>query len=205
MTDNIHPNVPTDFIQTPAEPTIDPTAFVHPMGLVIGQVLLGRKVFVGPFASIRGDEGVPIYIGDESNVQDQVVLHALETSRNGKPIEENLRRVNGRNYAIYIGQRVSLAHQCQIHGPAVVGDDTFVGMQALLFKTTVGQNCFIGPAAKIIGVDIPDQTAVPTGAIITHPDQLNTLETITPNHPSFGFNQKVVHVNTQLATSYQNK
>ena len=205
MTDNIHPNVPTDFIQNPAEPIIDPTAFVHPMGLVIGQVQLGRKVFIGPFASIRGDEGVPIFIGDESNVQDHVVLHALETSQNGKQIEENLRRVNGQSYAIYIGQRVSLAHQCQIHGPAVIGNDTFVGMQALVSKSTVGQNCVIGPGAKVIGIDIPDLTVVPTGAIITHPDQLNTLEKITPHHPFFGFNRKVVHVNTQLATSYQNK
>jgi len=71
---------------------------------------------VSPFVSVRGDEGQPLFVGDDSNVQDGVVIHALETDREtGK----NLIEVNGDKYAVYVGERVSLAHQVQVHRPVV--------------------------------------------------------------------------------------
>ena len=85
-------------------------AYIHAAAVVIGDVTLSPRVMVCPFASIRGDEGVPIFIGDDSNVQDCVVLHALETFENGHQIPDHLRTVQGRQYAIYVGRRVSLAH-----------------------------------------------------------------------------------------------
>ena len=199
---NIHSNVKTSFITQVKEPEIAPSAFIHPQSVVIGEVTIGDNVFIGPFAGIRGDEGVPIHINENSNVQDAAVLHAMETFENGKQIEENLREVNGKKYAIYIGSRVSLAHQCQIHGPAVVLDDSFVGMQALVFKSPIGRGCVIAPAAKVIGVDVPDELLVPPGLIITSSEQVRKLKKIQPENPFFGFNDKVVHVNTQLANNY---
>ncbi len=49
---------------------------------------LGKRVMVAPAASVRGDEGQPIWIGNDVNVQDGVVIHALETHVNGKLIRE---------------------------------------------------------------------------------------------------------------------
>ena len=127
-------NVQTDFSSKVCDPVIDPTAYVHPMGAVIGNVIIGKNVFVAPFAAVRGDEGQPLHVGDDSNVQDGVVIHALETEEHGKPVEKNLMEVGGKKYAVYVGNRVSLAHQVQIHGPAVVLDDSFVGMKVLVFR-----------------------------------------------------------------------
>ena len=79
-------NVATDFSATVSEPQIDPSAYVHPLASVIGNVRLGKNVMVSPAASIRGDEGQPLFVGDDSNVQDGVVIHALETELNGKPV-----------------------------------------------------------------------------------------------------------------------
>ena len=200
---NVHANVPTSFINHPCSPQIDPTAYIHPAAVVIGDVTLGRRVMVCPFASVRGDEGVPIFIGDDSNVQDSVVLHALETFKNGRQIADHLRSVKGRQYAIYIGRHVSLAHQSQIHGPAVVMDDTLVGMQALVFKATIGPHCVIEPAAKVLGVEIPPSRYVPAGAIINSQAQADALPTITPDYPMRTINADVVHVNTQLADAYR--
>jgi len=128
----IEKNVMTDFSGKVSEPVIDPTTYVHPLAAVIGNVILGKSIMVSPMASIRGDEGQPLYVGDKSNVQDGVVIHALETELDGKPVEKNLYAVDGKKYAVYVGSRVSLAHQVQIHGPAVVMDDTFVGMKSLV-------------------------------------------------------------------------
>ena len=67
-------------------------------------------------------------MGNELNIQDGVVIHALETDlETGK----NLMDSEQGQYAIYVGKRVSLSHQSQVHGPAYVGDDTFIGMQSL--------------------------------------------------------------------------
>src|SRR3989337_748320 len=112
------------------------SGFVHQLASVIGDVRLGEKVYVAPAASIRGDEGQPIYVGNESNVQDGVVLHGLETMEEGKTIEKNQVEVGGKKYSVYVGERVSMAHQSQVHGPALIGSDSFIGMQALVFKAT---------------------------------------------------------------------
>ncbi len=71
-------NVPTDFNPDLESPTINPTTWVDPLSSVIGNVEIGHRVYIAPFSSVRGDEGQPIHIGNESNLQDGVVVHALE-------------------------------------------------------------------------------------------------------------------------------
>jgi len=198
----IEKNVATDFCAKVSEPVIDSTTYVHPLAAVIGNVILGKQIMVSPMASVRGDEGQPLYIGDHSNVQDGVVIHALETELNGKPVEKNLCEVSGRKYAVYVGNRVSLAHQVQIHGPAVVMDDTFVGMKSLVFKSFVGKQCVIEPGVILMGVTVSDGRYVPAGSVIKTQEQADQLPVITENYPFKTLNKGVVHVNTALAREY---
>lgn len=200
----LHANVSCSFTPEVRTPQIAETACIHAMATVIGAVTVGKRVMVSPGAVIRGDEGGPILIGDESNVQDGVVIHALETFEDGCKVDDNLRTVDGAEYAVYIGRRVSLVHQCQVHGPAVVMDDTLVGMQALVFKATVGRNCVIEPAAKVIGVEIAEGHYVPAGEVIKSQQQADALPRITEDYALREMNRRVVHVNTQLADGYRN-
>ncbi|TFG83094.1 MAG: carbonic anhydrase [Spirochaetales bacterium] len=195
-------NVTSDFSARVSEPVIDPSSYVHPLAAVIGNVLLGKNIMVAPTASVRGDEGQPIYVGDDSNVQDGVVIHALETEVDGKPVEKNLYEVSGKKYAVYVGSRVSLAHQAQIHGPAVVMDDTFVGMKVLVFKSFVGRNCVIEPAVVLMGVNVADGRYVPVGSVIKTQLEADMLPSITPDYPLKDMNKGVVHVNKALAKGY---
>ncbi len=205
MPQNIHANVQTSFSPQVSQPYIDPTAYVHPLAAVIGAVYLGKRVMVSPCASVRGDEGQPIWVGDESNVQDGVVLHALETHDHGKPVEKNLVEVNGKKYAVYIGCRVSLAHQAQVHGPASVGDDSFVGMQSLVFKSQVGKGCVIEPKCLVLGVKIADGRYVPAGSVIKTQADADALPRVTPDYGFAYLNAGVVHVNTHLADGYNDR
>jgi len=198
----IEKNVVTDFCAKVSEPVIDSTTYVHPLAAVIGNVILGKQIMVSPMASIRGDEGQPLYVGDQSNIQDGVVIHALETELSGKPVEKNLHEVNGRKYAVYVGNRVSLAHQVQIHGPAVVMDDTFVGMKSLVFKSFVGKQCVIEPGVILMGATVPDGRYVPAGSVIKTQEQADQLPEITDDYPFKTLNKGVVHVNTALAREY---
>lgn len=195
-------NVKTDFSSRVSVPDIHPTTYVHPLASVIGNVVLGRNIMVSPFASIRSDEGQPFFIGDDSNVQDGVVVHALETETAGEPVERNLREVKGAKYSVYIGARVSLAHQAQVHGPAVIMDDTFIGMRALVFKSFIGENSVIEPGAMVIGVRVPPGRYVPAGSIVTTEEQADRLPAITSDYPMKSMNKGVVDVNTQLARAY---
>ena len=195
-------NVKTDFNASVSEPVIDKSAYVHPLAAVIGNVILGKNIMVSPTASVRGDEGQPIYVGDDSNVQDGVVIHALETEVDGKPMEKNLYEVNGKKYAVYVGSSVSLAHQAQIHGPAVVMDNTFVGMKVLVFKSFVGRNCVIEPAAVLMGVKIADGRYVPVGSVIKTQAEADMLPAITSDYPLKDMNNGVLHVNKALAKGY---
>ena len=81
---------------------IHPTAFVHPLAYIAGDVTLGPRVSVWPFASLRGDSDV-ITIGDDSNVQDGCVIHCDD----GVPC--------------HIGNRVGIGHRAIVHGAEVGG------------------------------------------------------------------------------------
>ncbi|MBU0952022.1 MAG: hypothetical protein KKH91_04250 [Elusimicrobia bacterium] len=80
------------------------SAFVHPTAVIIGNVKIGKQVFVGPDAVIRADEPKSsIFIGANCNVQDRVIVHALQ------------------NTSVYVDNNSSLSHGCIVHGPCKIG------------------------------------------------------------------------------------
>lgn len=160
---NSHANVRASFNFEEKTPQIDRPAYIHSLAAVIGNVHLGKRVMVAPAASVRGDEGQPIWASNDVNIQDCAALHALETHVNGKLVREAGVEVDG----VYISDRVSLAHQSQVYGLTFVCADTFVGMQALVFRATVDKNCVIEPKALVMDVNVPDNRYVPAGAIVT--------------------------------------
>lgn len=203
LTGYVGPSVKTTFMPDVEAPVIGNHSRIHPLGVVIGSVTLGDRVFVAPAASVRGDEGRHIHIGNDSNVQDGVVVHGLETFEGDHELPENEVEVDGKPYSVYIGDRVSLAHQSQVHGPAKVGNDTFVGMQALVFRAELGHRVVVEPGAKIIGVKVPSGRYVPALTVVTTQDAADNLPLITDRYPYRNLNDGVVRVNVQLAEARQ--
>jgi len=101
-----------------------------------------------------------------------------------------------------VGNRVSLAHQAQIHGPAVVCDDTFVGMKSLIFRSSVGKGCVIEPGVILMGVSVADLRFVPAGSVVKSQADADRLPKIMEDYPMKDMNIGVVHVNTQLARGH---
>lgn len=210
---NIRPNIQTDFNPNMTYPRVSKFAYIDPLGLVIGDCEIGKLVLVAPFAVCRGDEGIPIHIGDYSNMQDGVILHALETTSHGKNMDDrrysaegSLLKGNGsefkNGFAIYVGDKVSLAHGVQVHGPAYIGNDTFVGMKSFIFNAKIGKRVAVGVSSTITdGVTIPDNKFVPPGTIITTQAQADALPSRVGS-PYEKINSAVLHVNQELAKGY---
>lgn len=211
---NLHENVRTTFTEAVVLPEIESKAFIHPFAVVIGDCYIGKMVFVAPTAVCRGDEGTPIHVGENSNLQDGAVLHALKTTNDGSNIDgmkfsSDGERLNGDDsrfesgYAIWIGDRVSLAHGSQVHGPAWVGDDTFIGMEALIFNAKIGNNVSIGVAATVTdGVEIADNKFVPPGRVIVTQAEADALPDRIGSGAYETINQGVVDVNMQLTEGF---
>lgn len=168
------------------------TAFVHPDATVIGRVVMGDHVHVAAGSSVRADEGAPFFIGEDSNVQDGVVIHALK---------ERYVRVGGEEWAVYVGKNVSMAHGALVHGPCYVGDGTFIGFQAVVHDAIVGAGCNIGIGAVVVGVEVPDGKHVPHGWVVDSADKVRALPDVTEGHRHFA--EDVVDVNRGLAAAYR--
>ncbi len=178
--------------QVSVKPKIPKSAFVHEQAAVIGDVVLGENVHVAAGSSVRADEGAPFYIGEYTNLQDGVVLHALK---------EKWVMVGDARWAIYVGKHVSIAHQALIHGPSYIGDECFIGFKAIVHDSILGDNCFIGHGAIVVGVEIPANKYVPPGTLVDHPTKVDELPETEEKHHHF--NEDVVHVNRGLVDAYR--
>jgi phenylacetic acid degradation protein len=88
-------------------PVIDPSSYVHPTAVLIGDVIVGKRVYIGPNASLRGDFG-RLVISDGANIQDNCVMH-------GFPQQDTVVEQDG-----HIGHGAIL-HGCRIRRNAMVG------------------------------------------------------------------------------------
>lgn len=191
-----HYKIPMDepnwLLQIQEKAHLAASAFVHQKASVIGRVILGEQVHIAAESSVRADEGSPFFIGSYSNIQDGVVVHALK---------EKWVHVAGEDWAVYIGQNVSVAHQALIHGPCYIGDHSFVGFQAVVHDSVLGSNCYVGIGAIIVGVEIPSGKYIPHGSVIDNLEKVEQLPNISDAHRHF--NEDVVGVNKGLVAAYK--
>lgn len=123
-------------------PVVDPSAYVHPTAVLIGDVIVGAHCYIGPCACLRGDFG-RIVIGPGANVQDNCVLH-------GFPDQATVVEENG-----HIG------HGAVLHG-CVVRRDALVGMNAVVMdEAEVGAQAIVAACAFVpAGMQVPPRTLV---------------------------------------------
>jgi len=121
---------------------IPDSAYVAPGAFLSGRVTLGERASIWPFASLRGDIA-RIEIGDESNVQDNAVIHV------------------GTGMPAIIGRRVTVGHGAIVHA-CTVGDGTLVGMGAVILDgAVIGGECIIGARALVLGGAV-----IPPGSMV---------------------------------------
>jgi phenylacetic acid degradation protein len=123
-------------------PVVDPSAYVHPTAVLIGDVHIGPHCYVGPNASLRGDFGRIVLLAG-ANVQDNCVMH-------GFPQQDTLVEENG-----HIGHGAVL-HSCTVRRDALVGMNAVVMDEAEVGERAIVAACAFVPA----GMRVAEQTLV---------------------------------------------
>ena len=180
---NIRPNLAGDY------PQVDPTALIDPSAQIIGNVKIGRDVFVGPLAVIRADQrgqdgkAAPIQIDREVNIQDGVIIHTDP----GAPVT--------------IGARTSVSHGVIIHGPCTIGQDCFIAIRACLYKVTLEDHVWLGIGAIVNLVTLQSFIRVPAGDVVSDRSQLLSLRLI--NDKEKKYMEEVLTANSRLRADYR--
>lgn len=106
-------------------PVIDKTSFIHPNATVTGNVIIGKNVYVGPGAAIRGDWG-QIIIEDGCNVQENCTIHMFPGT------------------TVLLKKGAHVGHGAVIHG-ATLGENCLIGMNSVVMDNViVGDECIVG-------------------------------------------------------------
>jgi len=116
--------------------------FIADSAVVVGSVSIGNKVSVWFNAVVRADHGT-IEIGDESNIQDGVVLHSEDA------------------FDIAIGRGVTVAHRAMLHGCSI-GDNSMIGVGVVILNgARIGTNCIIGAGSLVL-----EHTVIPDNSLV---------------------------------------
>ena len=111
-------------------PVVDPSSFVHPAAMVTGNVIIGKDVYVGPGAALRGDWG-GIIIENGCNVQENCVIHMFP------------------GITVRLKEGAHIGHGAIIHG-AIIGRNCLVGMNSVIMDNVeLGDECIIGALSFI--------------------------------------------------------
>jgi carbonic anhydrase/acetyltransferase-like protein (isoleucine patch superfamily) len=123
-------------------PVIHETAFVHPLAAVTGNVHIGKNVYIGPGAALRGDWG-EIVIEDGCNVQENCTLHMFP----GK--------------SVILKTSAHIGHGAIIHG-GIIGENSLVGMNAVIMDDVIiGKECIVGALCFVPAeMHVPDRSVV---------------------------------------------
>ena len=123
-------------------PVVHESSFIHPQAAVTGNVIIGKNVYVGPGAAIRGDWG-EIIIEDGCNVQENCTIHMFP----------------GKTMVLKAGAHIG--HGAIIHG-ANIGANSLIGMNAVIMDdVTVGDECIVGALSFVkAGSQIPNRKMV---------------------------------------------
>ena len=123
------------------EPSIDPTAFVHPDATVIGAVTIGPESTVWPGAVLRGDYG-EIIVGARTSIQDGTVIHATD------------------DHFTRIGDDCVIGHIAHLEGCTVENGSLVGSGSVILHRAVIHSGALVGAGAVV-----PNDMAVPSGAM----------------------------------------
>lgn len=161
---DVGPGPETSFNPEAKEPEVGNNVTLEEFVRLTGDVRIGAGSRIGQRSAFRADEGTPIVVGVNAEIDDRVSAHSL------------------RGTDLRVGDDVTIEDDVVIHGPLEIGDFVSIEDRAVVFRAVVGDNVQIGEDVLIVGpaadedgelpLRIPDGTVIPEGSVITSPEDL---------------------------------
>jgi len=167
------------------------SSFISPLVELFGDVQIGSHSFVAGNTIVRADPDTQICIGNETNLQDNILLLAAQ----GLPAPAS----NCGATSSSTGDRVSIAHQAIVKNSRI-GNFTFIGFHANLSNVVLEDGAFVLHGAKLSDVTIGRDRLVPIGAVITTQAEADALPLKTEDNAEF--QNEVLEVNEEFAEHY---
>ena len=125
-------------------PVVDPSSYIHPTAVIIGNVLIGKKVYIGPGAVLRADWG-KILIEDGCNVQENCVIHMFPGT------------------TVHLHENAHVGHGAIIHG-AILKKNCLIGMNSVVMDDAViGENSITGALSFVNSKKIIPKNSLAVG------------------------------------------
>jgi carbonic anhydrase/acetyltransferase-like protein (isoleucine patch superfamily) len=157
-------------------------SYVSPLTEVYGDVLIGRDNFIAANSVMRAAPGYKVVLGEEATAQDNVIVRAQKES-------------------VTIGDQSNLGHHAIVRD-SQIGDSAYIGYNTEVDDSRIGDGSLIYHGARVEGVEIPAESYVGAGEIVTDQSAADDLPTIQEEGVSKYYQESLLDVHKELTKGY---
>jgi carbon dioxide concentrating mechanism protein CcmM len=158
------------------------SSYVSPLTEIFGDVFIGEENFVAASSVIRAAPGLMVQLGDEVNTQDNVIVRAL-------------------NESVTIGEKSNLGHHAIVRD-SKIGDSVYIGYNTEVSDSQVGSGSLIYHGARVEGVEIPENSYVEAGEVVTDQATADALPTVEEKGVDEYYQEALLDIHRELTQGY---
>ena len=169
-------------IGRPPKVIFNGSSYVSPLTENYGDIFIGQENFIAASTVLRAAPGLRVEIGNRSTIHDNVLVRALEDS-------------------VTIGEQTAVAHHATIHD-SEIGNSVYIGYNTEVNNSRVGNGAVIYHGALVEGVEIPENSFVAAGEVVTDQATADALPTVDEEGVAEYYVQDLLEIDQELRKGY---
>ena len=158
------------------------SSYVSPLTEIFGDVFIGQDNFVAASSVMRAAPGLQVELGDKATVQDNIVVRAQEKN-------------------VTIGEKSNLGHHA-IARDSQIGNAAYIGYNTEIQDSSVGNGALVYHGARVEGVEIPDDSYVGAGEVVTEQAAADDLPTVEEVGVDEYYQEALLDIHDELTRGY---
>jgi carbon dioxide concentrating mechanism protein CcmM len=169
-------------IGRPPELVFNESSYVSPLTEIFGEILIGRENFIASSSVLRAAPGLRVELGDKSTAQDNTIVRA-------------------KNETVIISDESNLGHHAIVRD-SKIGNSVYIGYNAEVSNSQVGNGALIYHGALVEGVEIPENSYVAAGEVITDQATADALPTVEEVGVDKYYQEALLDIHKELTQGY---
>jgi carbon dioxide concentrating mechanism protein CcmM len=158
------------------------SSYVSPLTEDFGDVFIGQEVFIASSTVLRAAPGLRVEVGNQTTIHDNVLVRALEDS-------------------VTIGDQTAVAHHAIVRD-SEIGNSVYIGYNTEVANSRVGDGALIYHGVLVEGVEIPENSFVGAGEVVTDQATADTLPKIDEEGVAEYYIQDLLEIDQELRKGY---